>query len=135
VQILALRNFLHHRWFGRRWVIQEVLQARTAFAVCGNYSVELGEFVGRITAQLRKTVSTRGIIRAGEESILEKLRYLMSLRQGKEAKGVMMKNMAIVLVQFYTAECTGAHDKLYALNGICSTPIPVDYNASVEETY
>jgi hypothetical protein len=43
--------------------------------------------------------------------------------------------MAILLIQFHTAECTDARDKLYALNSISSTPVPVEYNVSVEEAY
>jgi hypothetical protein len=135
MQILTLRCFIHRKWFGRRWVIQEVLQARTAFVVCGNVLIEFSDFVSRLTARLRITVSTRRIIRASDEEILEKLRYLISLRQMRGPVDSMGKRMAILLVQFHTAECTDARDRFYALNGISSNPVPVDYNVSVAEAY
>jgi hypothetical protein len=135
MQILTLGCFIHRKWFGRRWVIQEVLQARTAFVVCGNVLIEFSDFVSRLTARLRITVSTRRIIRASDEEILEKLRYLISLRQMRGPVDSMGKRMAILLVQFHTAECTDARDRFYALNGISSNPVPVDYNVSVAEAY
>jgi hypothetical protein len=96
--------------------------------------------IQRFCRQVYNAVTTRDVrlptLRVNDKETLGKLWYLRSLRQDKEQGGILsMKNTATLLSQFHTVCCTDTRDKLYALNSLSSTAVPVDYDLSVEETY
>jgi hypothetical protein len=133
--IQALQRFIRRRWFQRRWVIQKVLHARTALAVCGNYSTTFSEIVHRLTDRLKRGLYGERPFMGGDET-MKKLIYVVSLREEKVTRGMLSKtNMATLLSRFHTADCIDARDRLYALNSFSSIPIPVDHALSAEELY
>ena len=66
--IQALQRFVHRKWLQRRWAIQEVLQARTALAVCGRYSVEFIGVISRLMDQLNSNSYDKSCCGEGSEA-------------------------------------------------------------------
>ncbi|KAH3999831.1 hypothetical protein HBI25_123300 [Parastagonospora nodorum] len=124
-----LEAFLSRSWFTRRWTIQEALLAKQATILCGSYIINFMVFAKNafLTAQ-RQAHLTPSISGA-----LRKLWIMYRLRSAPIPE--VRSDPLRLLVDFSTADCMDARDRIYALNAVSNVKVPVSYTETVENVY
>jgi hypothetical protein len=106
-----LHFFLETRWFGRRWVIQEIAAARKAVIVCGQAHMDFDALAQTLrTSNLSRRIAkshTLGVIEAIAE-VLGTCAYSHQL------------SFAAWLPVFHTSECADDRERIYSLLGLDS---------------
>lgn len=124
-----LEAFLSRSWFTRRWTIQEALLAKQATILCGSYIINFMVFAKNafLTAQRQPHLTP---------SISGALRKLWIMYRLRSAPVLEVRSDPLrLLVDFSTADCMDARDRIYALNAISNVKVPVSYTETVENVY
>jgi len=120
-------------WFGRVWVIQELLLAREAVFLFGHWNLSYDLVIGAILfARNFRIYEQRGIY----QTTLNHFVLLISLRKAFE-DGNGHFSLGNLLVFFQGAAATDPRDKVYALLSLTEDEhkITVDYNKSRSQVY
>ena len=132
----AINHLWNRPWFGRLWVVQEVVLARKATFNCGQQSVDFDCFVflKEVNMKYRRVPESR--LRAMQHDLSSP--FSLALWDWRRLK-VLQAQGGIPLSQMITttgkAQCFLPVDKLYGLLGVCQESdrrmVKVDYNVCI----
>ncbi|KAK4167917.1 heterokaryon incompatibility protein-domain-containing protein [Cladorrhinum sp. PSN259] len=145
----AIMYFLGRAWFRRRWVVQEVVLAKSVVLHCGAWNVPWNTFHLAITELFENGY---GVFPPDRKTTM---RTMMGVRHGGSTiTAVRNIGMAVkkqlpldTLVEFSTFLCANPRDRLYALYGVIKRWCPrqvsmqltqmsnVDYSLSTEHVF
>ena len=141
--------FFNRPWFGRRWVIQELLLAQRATLVCGTNSLDMAILGRTIRHEPSAFTSKVGELLVADEDNARRLMDAL-FRAGEpqhdewstEGPFYMFYGAAIDLLEFVhrfeAFQCRDARDRLAALLGLRSSlthVLGMNYALSVEQNY
>lgn len=132
-----VRMFFSRPWFTRRWILQEVMNARHSTFYCGEAKID-GEAFVQVASWLRDPqVRAVGL----DDVILESIMQMQSMMWGfnQHVKGHDPNNILDILETFQANECSDDRDRIYAVLGLLrQSPenlrfeFAVDYRSSPE---
>jgi hypothetical protein len=125
----SLKFLINQLWFSRRWVIQEVARSYTAIVVWGDEMMDFEKFV-----QYASQCATTTVLTTMEREALVRLASIVLCRDTASAVN-NQRPLLQLLVDFHAAQCSDDRDRLYALKGLSSCSIVVDYEQSVDAVY
>ena len=142
-----LMQFFGTGWFTRRWVVQEIMHAREAYVISGNGTMHWQQFRYFVMI-LRKNIVSKSLT-PSLGVILHHLSDLTAVRTAEDLSpcnegctdartmGLTVKaeSMTTILTRYSTTGCADDRDRIYALQSLSSTCIPVDYHVSANELY
>ncbi|KAH8879759.1 HET-domain-containing protein [Thozetella sp. PMI_491] len=154
----AFSNFFHRSWFGRTWVVQEVLPAREAWVVCGRHSVDWQKVKAAATWYQSKAGALTKTLCAHEEPVCgiwhtASMNLAWRMRWGANSPAVQQLlgqkirptyrwALEELLQTFRCREASDPRDKVFALVGISELHRELDdpllqpsYEKSVMEVY
>lgn len=130
---LAFRNFYIRPWFSRVWVVQEVMKARTAIAICGEFEIEWARVIIPALWMRREQY-----LKPKALSICDWEAFFNAAVMGDKSL-LLSSTPTDLLRSFATLAATDPRDKVYALAGLTLfekyLPIVPDYNANLSEAY
>ena len=121
-----LDQLLNRRWFGRVWVLQEIVMAQRAILFCGPHSIDWGYFT---PSPFKGTTIKDDHLEAPFPPIL------------RLGKGLITRAVDFVDLLFATRECvsTDPRDKIFALldfyKSSAGAAPEADYSKSVEDVF
>jgi hypothetical protein len=125
----SLKFLINQLWFSRRWVIQEVARSYTAIVVWGDEMMDFEKFV-----QYASQCATTTVLTTMEREALVRLASIVLCRDTASAVN-NQRPLLQLLVDFHAAQCSDDRDRLYALKGLSSCSIVVDYEQSADAVY
>jgi hypothetical protein len=141
----GLNNLLRHEWFGRVWMVQEVVVAKKVHAVYGGAYMDWNEFSDAMSA-LQSVEMSAVVWSAGETSTIGQtgaplaISYtsvMTNLRLNYHFGGTI--TLRDCLLGCVTFDSSDPLDKIFSVQGIVTEKIDerlkVDYNRSVEDLY
>jgi len=142
-------QFFETGWFTRRWVVQEIMHAREAYFISGNNTMQWQQF--RAFVKILDFAIWYEALTPHVTAILHHLSNLTAVRDTESDKlsqcdenttdaqtdriVARAENMTTLLTRYSTTRCADDRDRIYALQSLSSTPIPVDYQVSANELY
>ncbi|KAK4159406.1 heterokaryon incompatibility protein-domain-containing protein [Cladorrhinum sp. PSN259] len=151
----AIRHIFQRPWFRRRWIVQEVIQAKTAYIHCGSVSMEFEEFViyssCLITLAMESSVGIRTDSPLVDREVYDMLEALSKFRNHvrhiRDITGQYPATFAMdgrdefvkpsfnpiyqILHDFRAGKCKDDRDRVYALLGISDNIVPRGGDADV----
>lgn len=143
VNCICLHQTFHvlgeRKWWGRRWVIQEVMNARDIILVCGHRSLPwdmIGSIEEGLPYELTGTTGMRAAIADALSSvwIIGKARKVTPLYQNIKSGIPLVYNIE----KFALNRCTDPRDIVYSLLSISNydkNSLPIDYNKPLAEVF
>jgi hypothetical protein len=151
----AFSSFFDRPWFERMWTVQEIIQARKAIVVCGNYSLpwELVSAAARWICYKGKAVHDRHKRQVNGMCLVRQMvgipwrykygsEYLAEIL-GQKTRPTCKWGMRSLLERLRPRLASDPRDKVYALVGISDLhgessegrTLTIDYSQSVAEVY
>ena len=141
---VALGKLFRRPWFGRIWVVQEVVVASDPVFICGNRALRWGTLVYVATRLFQHAIAhLLGHNPDDPLTALSAPEGVNRLPAVAEARAMKQEHESEsfqdTLIGMYSYHATDPRDKIYALLGIATDTEDVmlnpDYEASVEEVY
>lgn len=125
----GLNNLLRHEWFGRVWMVQEVVVAKKVHGVYGGAYLDWGEFSYAMSAlastEMSATVGAAGetskIGQTGAPLAISHTAVMATLRQRYSTKGAITLKDGLLACSLFDASL--AMDKIYSLQGFITEEI------------
>ena len=124
----AISDVFSLPWFGRKWIIQEVVLAHNALVFCGTQSI-LWSILREVSAILPTCVA-RMILNSSPIHRDYSLLFPglnRTLRSATIANTSSGQSMVFLLVATSEFECTDMRDRYFALHGLCAEAMETDW--------
>ena len=108
----SLKEILHHRWWGRIWIIQEVAVAREIIVQCGDHTLAWDDLC---------LLLMRSEMRVNLEIQDELYRFVVRVKYLRETDIDPKYRLLSLVYDFRNKKATVPHDKIYALHGLIKT--------------
>jgi hypothetical protein len=154
----ALGTIFRNVYWGRAWIIQEVLLAENCLILLGDYEIPFNKvkwcyrtwLSGHLRLPQLDQLFRSVIWDGGNAPVYSFMRFLLDWEDaGTKApdargkivritKGYRLERLPFILKRASALSATDARDKIYALLGLLDVeelPIPVDYDSTIEEAY
>ena len=128
---------LHRPWFGRLWVVQEVVLAKHAVVFCGNRSLSWD-----VVEKVIGTLSAHGLLAFFPEKAKTRSgQNITSMRLIRHRRSLPGKGPGLLdlIAMCRNVQCTDPRDRVYALLGLAidvssqDSEIMPDYTLPIEE--
>lgn len=117
----ALKDFFSRDWFRRVWVVQEISVSRDAIVLCGQYTVEWEVIVRAVKYMEREVQLSRSRHPYLDTEYYFALAITTTSTKFRSRKDTDPEvNTLYLLSRFCYNKATIAHDKAYALLGLCA---------------
>lgn len=131
--------FFSRPWFSRRWILQEVIQARHAIFYCGEAMITSEVLVQAASWFRHPDLKFLGL----DDTILESVMQMQSMMWGlnQHVKGRGVSDILDLLDIFQGNDCSDDKDRIFALLGLVDRgPLdgfnfPVDYHQSTASIF
>ena len=128
---VALLDLYKRPWFGRGWVIQEVVLSHQAIVTLGDHQLDFEDMDASLSFLLRSRIYYHLPLRLSDGSVTPI--FIETIRRGR-----IDRNLAHLLRYSHGCRTTDSRDKIYCLLGIADdvggAPKP-DYSQTVEVVY
>lgn len=120
----AIRSLVALPWFGRRWVIQEVVLAADVVMMCGSQDLPFVRLLHMMNGLLRdtKALNPRTLAALGPLVAISKL-WKTWVFGSEQDKGLRLIDLLQVFADW---DCAVGHDKVFALCSLASDCLIVD---------
>ncbi|KAK5465296.1 hypothetical protein LTS15_001859 [Exophiala xenobiotica] len=143
----AVIKFLENEWFFRAWTLQELVLAKKAEFLCGQYSLSVGVFmlVASIWTSFQESQHTRNYRLRDGTLVFRRIAYLRSIakippeRRGNIPGSSEIGSLLHLLSDLRSLKCSDYRDKIWAIISIATdyddSTLPVDYQAPWKSVY
>ncbi|MCJ1356463.1 MAG: hypothetical protein MMC33_006458 [Icmadophila ericetorum] len=133
-----LQTFLSRPWFSRRWVIQEMFNARKGILMCGKHVADWDTFSAYLCDFFQIRIWQDVKNRRQSEAISNAWQLLLLRQMREHRRGLSFLNL---MEMFHDFGCTDERDRIWALLSVSlhetstSDELLPDYRLNVEETF